>query len=68
MSLNEVSAVDPQMQAERARRHLQDGERLVIELRQMLVEQEAEGKPTEATERLLQTMLSTLQRMRTYCQ
>lgn len=56
------------MQAERARRHLQDGERLVIELRQMLVEQEAEGKPTEATERLLQTMLSTLQRMRTYCQ
>lgn len=60
--------MDAQMQAERARQHLQEGERLVIELRQMLVEQETEGRSTDATERLLQTMLSTLQRMRSYCQ
>ena len=56
-----------QAQMERARQHLQNGEKLVMALKEAIGEQEAEGKSTEATERLLQEMLTTLDRMRNLC-
>jgi hypothetical protein len=60
--------MNAQAQMERARQHLQEGERLIIALRDMIGEQEAEGRSTEAYERLLRGVLNTLERMRTYCQ
>jgi hypothetical protein len=56
--------MDGEAQMERARQHLREGERLAVALKQMIDEQEAEGKATEATERLLRAVLVTLDRLR----
>jgi hypothetical protein len=60
--------MEDQAQIERARRHIREGEQLVIALREMIGEQQAEGRATEAAERLLRGMLVTLERMRSGCQ
>ena len=58
------AAMEPQNQADRAREHVREGECLVAALREMIDEQSAVGVSTEATERLLRTTLSTLDRLR----
>jgi hypothetical protein len=56
-----------QRQKERALQHLHEGERLVVTLRDAIAQQKSEGQSTETTERLLQAMLTTLDRMRQCC-
>jgi hypothetical protein len=58
------AAMEPQNQVDRAVAHMREGERLVAALREMIDEQNAVGASTEATERLLRTTLSTLDRLR----
>jgi len=53
--------------AERARQHIQEGERLASALRDLIDEQEADGNPTDATECLLRSVLINLDRMRKNC-
>ena len=62
---NVSAAMQPQNRTERAREHLQEGERLVVALREMIDDQNAVGASTEMTERLLRSTLSTLDRLRT---
>jgi hypothetical protein len=50
--------------AERVRQHIQDGERLVTALKDLIDEQEADGSSTGATECLLRNVLINLDRMR----
>ena len=52
---------------ERTRQHIQEGERLVTALRDLIVEQRAEGTPTGASECLLQNVLIHLDRLRSHC-
>ena len=52
---------------ERTRQHIQEGERLVTALRDLIVEQRAEGTPTGASEGLLQNVLIHLDRLRNHC-
>lgn len=49
---------------ERALEHLKQGEQLVDALRGMIDDQKAAGISTEATERLLRGMLTTIDRLR----
>lgn len=52
---------------DRSRQHIQEGEQLVTALRDLIVEQRAEGNPTDASEYLLRNILIHLDRLRTHC-
>ena len=52
---------------DRTRQHIQEGERLVTALRDLVVEQRAEGTPTGASECLLRNVLIHLDRLRSHC-
>ena len=52
---------------DRTRQHIQEGERLVTALKDLIAEQRAEGTPTGASECLLRNVLVNLDRLRSHC-